>query len=455
MGRQTARLSALLAGALLAACSQQPRPDLAQLYRHAMAEAPPPVILIPGILGSRLTRQSDGVNVWPGSWTNLLFGARASLALPFDPQTLEPRDDGLVADGLFDAALGQDYYGEIQHALEDYGGYQRAQAGQGCATGSRRYYVLAYDWRQDNVVTAQKLDTLIEQIRRDCRRPDLKVDLLAHSMGGLIARYYLRYGSRDVLDGNALKATLAGSRKVRRAILLGTPNLGSVSSLHGFLAGHPIGLSSVPPEVLATMPSAYQLFPHPLNDWLVNGDGDALDRDLFDIYFWRRFQWSIFNPELRGRMHAGGLSDEKLAAFERYFEKRLERARRFVWALSRNVPAMETQLILFGGDCVPTPARLLVEDDDGDSVARLWPDDVKTRSDGVNHERRMLEPGDGVVTKASLLARDTLDPSQARHRHVDFPVAGAFFLCEQHEKLTGNISFQDNLLHALLSTDWP
>ena len=33
------------------------------------------------------------------------------------------------------------------------------------ATGAkRRYYIFPYDWRQDNVVTAGKLDALIEGI---------------------------------------------------------------------------------------------------------------------------------------------------------------------------------------------------------------------------------------------------------------------------------------------------
>lgn len=453
MGRQTARLPALVILCGLAACVQTPRPDLAQLYDSG-ADAPP-LILIPGILGSRLTRARDGHNVWPGSWSNLLFGSQSQLALDFDPQTLAVRDDGLIADGVFDAAFGQDYYGDIQRTLERFGGYRRAQPGEACAQRQRRYYVLDYDWRQDNVVTSQKLNALIEQIRRDCSDPTLKMDLVAHSMGGLIARYYLRYGARDVLDDNALKPTLEGSRKVRRAILLGTPNLGSTTSLHGFLGGHPIGFSSVPPEALASMPSTYQLFPHPLNVWLVDARGEELLRDLFDVELWRHFQWSVFNPALRAQLRDDGWNEERLAAFERYFEKRLERARRFVWALSREVPAMETQLVLFGGDCVPTPARLLVEETGGDSVARLWPGQIEARITGVDYSRLMLEPGDGAVTKASLLARENLDPAQPRHRHVDFPLAGAFFLCERHEKLTGNVSFQDNLLHALLSKDWP
>lgn len=439
----------------LVACASM-RPDLARLYAgSAGAAAQPPVIVIPGVLGSRLRDARSGELLWPGSLRNLLFGDQAQLALRIDPDSLEVLPDSLVADGLFEQALGQDYYGQILRTLARDGGFVPARAGEGCEHLQRRYYVFAYDWRQDNVVTARKLDALIEQIRRDCADPALKVDVVAHSMGGLVTRYFLRYGTRDVLDGNTLDPTMDGSHKVRRAILLGTPNLGSVGSLEGFLDGRRIGFSRVPPEVLATMPSVYQLFPHPLNAWLVKPDGEELLRDLFDVTLWQRFQWAIFDPHVRAKLAAQGADEAALRVRERYFEKRLERARRFVWALSRQVPAMDTQLILFGGDCLPTPARALVENVGEDSVLRLDPAEVRDRRAGVDYARLMLEPGDGVVTKASLLARDNLDPSAPRHRHVDFPIAGAFFLCAEHGMLTGNLSFQDNLLHALLSGQWP
>jgi hypothetical protein len=57
------------------------------------------------------------------------------------------------------------------------------------------------------------------------------------------------------------------------------------------------------------------------------------------------------------------------------------------------------------------------------------------------------------VTKASLLARQALDPSVIRHRYVNFPLDHSLFLCERHDALTGNVTFQDNLLHTLLSQD--
>jgi len=247
-----------------------------------------------------------------------------------------------------------------------------------------------------------------------------------------------------VLGCNDFPINLRGAAKLHTVVLLGTPNLGSVSSLHSFLIGADVGLRRIPTEVLATMPSIYQLFPHPLNNWLIAAGGEELVRDLFDVKLWQRFQWSIFDPALQ----ADG-------TLKRYFEKRLERARRFVWSLTVKPPQTPVKLVVFGGDCTLTPARLLVEEDAGDSVARLMPDEVRGRQPDIDYERLMLEPGDGQVTKPSLLARENLNPLAARHEYIAFPLAAAFFLCEEHSRLTGNINFQDNLLNVLLSQERP
>jgi len=125
-------------------------------------------------------------------------------------------------------------------------------------------YTFTYDWRQDMVRSVQKLDELIEQIRRDHGNPELRVDVIAHSMGGLIVRYYERYGTADVLDGNVFPVTGTGAQKLRRLVLLGTPNQGSVSAIHSFLNGYRVALSRLVTEGVATMPGMYQFFPHPL-----------------------------------------------------------------------------------------------------------------------------------------------------------------------------------------------
>ena len=63
------------------------------------------------------------------------------------------------------------------------------------------------------------------------------------------------------------------------------------------------------------------------------------------------------------------------------------------------------------------------------------------------------DTGEGVDTKAWLLAREALYPTVPHHRYSFFPTGSAFFLCESHDRLTGNIRSQDNLLHAPLSAD--
>ncbi len=444
----------LLCLLVVTACGQlKPRPDLRQLYDFGMTKAEqPPLIVIPGVLGSRLADSRTGELLWPGRWHDILTSNYRNLALEIDPVTLEPLPSPLYPEGLTETALGRDFYGQLIRTLEVYGGFERGQPGKAVTHKGRRYYIFAYDWRQDNVLTAGKLDALINQIRLDYNDPALKVDILAHSMGGLITRYYLRYGTTDVLNNNDFPVNLHGAARINKVIQLGTPNLGSASSLHGFLTGVPV-VRRIPTEVLATMPSGYQLFPHPLNDWLVNIRGKPLERDLFDVDVWKRFEWSVFDPQVIAKLGQNHPDPQYVNTLHRYFEKRLERARRFVWSLTVPLPENPIRLIVFGGDCEMTPARLLVEEVDGESRVRLHPDDIKNPLPGVDYQRLMLEPGDGRVTKPALLGRNALDPTVPRHRYSHFPLAYSFFLCEAHDRLSGNINFQDNLLNVLLSRD--
>ncbi len=446
----------ILAFSLLSCGIYKPTPDLERLYRSAREDRPqPPVILIPGVLGTRL-HDNAGHEVWPGSTLKLLTSRYRELALTIGPQSLRPGADDLRPSGLFESATGRDYYSRILRVLEGAGGYLAGSAGTPVTDTRPRYYVLTYDWRQDAITTVGLLDRLIEQIRADNEQPHLQVDIIGHSMGGLIARYYARYGTQDLLDGNEFEVTHSGAQKIRRLILVGTPNLGSVEAMHSLIAGTNLGFRETFPEVIMTMPAIYQLFPHALHEWIYTTEGKRLERDQFDAYIWKRFEMGPWSPALRRRIRERmGESEgqQYLLTLETYFRHHLERARRFTWSLTVPQPEDGVQPIIFGGDCDLTPARVVVEEVDGESILRLWPEQIAHAVPGVDYEALMMEPGDGTVTKASLLSRDVLDPAVTRHPYLHFSALSVFFICERHDVLTSNITFQDNLLQVLLSVD--
>ncbi len=440
--------------------SEVHKPDLHRLYMESMEITDqPPVVFVHGVLGSKLRDIKEGDDLWLGSIGRILFSDYAEVAYKIDPETLEPLPSIAEAYAISDSAVGKDFYGKIIETLGDTGGYQLAKVGGKVTPNQKNYYIFHYDWRQDNVITASQLADFIDQIRIDYGYPKLKVDIVAHSMGGLITRYYIRYGRQDVIGDNDFdqKINMYGSDRVRRVILLGTPNLGSIKTLYSFITGVKVGFKRIGTETLATMPSLYQLFPHPLNNWIVTSDGKPLNRDLYDVEIWKSFQWSIFSPKVRERIlkkFKNKVEGEKhLQTLDAYFEKQLERARRFVWSLTVPLPEDHPKFVVFGGACTLTPARIVVEEVDGESVIRMRPEEITQPVEGVDYDRLLLEPGDGSVTKASLLGRNALDPSVKRHKYSFFPLDHTIFLCEKHNSLTGNVNFQDNLLNELLSRD--
>jgi len=440
--------------------SEVGKPDLHRLYMETMEITDqPPVVFIHGVLGSKLRDIKEGDDLWLGPVNRILFSDYSEVAYDIDPETLEPLPSIAEAYAISDSAVGKDFYGKIIETLGDTGGYQLAKITEKVNPHQKNYYVFHYDWRQDNVITARQFADFIDQIRIDYGDPDLKVDVVAHSMGGLITRYYIRYGRQDVINDNDFdqKINMYGSDRVRRVILLGTPNLGSIKTLYRFITGVKVGFKSIGTETLATMPSLYQLFPHPLNNWIVKADGTPLDRDLYDVDIWKRFQWSIFSPKVRERIlnkfNNKAEGEKHLQTLDAYFEKRLERARRFVWSLTVPLPEDHPKFVVFGGACTLTPARIVVEEVNGESMIRMGPEEITQPVEGVDYDSLLLEPGDGSVTKASLLGRNALDPSVKRHKYSFFPLDHTIFLCEKHNSLTGNVNFQDNLLNELLSRD--
>lgn len=87
------------------------------------------------------------------------------------------------------------------------------------------FFVFPYDWRKDVRNSRDSLDALIETAKTVSGQS--QVNLVVHSMGGLVARYYIS-------DTNK-------AAKVNLLIELGVPHLGATSGLKALVYGEPVG----------------------------------------------------------------------------------------------------------------------------------------------------------------------------------------------------------------------
>jgi pimeloyl-ACP methyl ester carboxylesterase len=446
----------LLALVLFASACSPTRPDLSRLYQNADDDpAQPPVIIIHGLAGSTLVDADTGKQFWPGSLGTLAFSNFSSLS----QMTPEHREgEGLVPGTLMYGVAGVDFYGELLQALEHVGRFEKGVPGQKVGSQRRRYYVLLYDWRKDNLLAVRKLHALIEQIRKDYDDPNLRVDIIAHSNGGTITNWYLRYGPNDVPPSGPMPTWSEGDKRIRRVVMLGTPVLGAVTSLERLVYGTRLALRTVPVEVMSTFATPFQALPHPKTTPILDTLGRPVAIDIYDPKVWKAHAWGVYSPEVVARVHDTGASseigDKLVARMQSVFEANLVRAARLQWALSEPPPPLpDVRITTMGGDCEPTPGHAILL---GDGRLLFRPGKA-AKLDGEGgfaksgYESLMSEPGDGLVTRSSQTARRPLGLGGNGDGFHMLPTQGSFFLCESHGRLTHNLFFQDNLLYFLLS----
>jgi pimeloyl-ACP methyl ester carboxylesterase len=451
----------LLALVLLAGACSPTRPDLTRLYQNGHDDpAQPPVIIIHGLAGSTLVDAKTGKEFWPGSLGALAFSNFSDLR----QMSAEDREgEGLVPGTLMYDVVGVDFYGELLRTLETVGRFKRSTPGEAVGGERRRYYVLLYDWRKDNLIAVRKLHAMIEQIRKDYGDPGLRVDIIAHSNGGTITNYYLRYGPNDVPDSGPMPTWDEGDQRIRRVVMLGTPMLGAVPSLERLVYGTRLALRTVPVEVMSTFATPFQALPHPKTTPILDTQGRPVAIDIYDPAQWRKHHWGVYSPEVEARVRDSGgdgaAGERAVAQMHAVFEANLRRAARLQWALSEPLPPhLDVRISAFGGDCEPTPghAVMLDEADGGRLVFRpAQAATVRGKLAGGytrnQFDSLMTEPGDGLVPRSSQTARRPPGVDADSDGFHMLPVQGSFFLCESHGRLTHNLYFQDNLLYFLLS----
>ena len=168
------------------------------------------VVVLPGIMGSSLA-DPDGKEVWGTSLGSIVKGvltrgaAIKRLQLPVGIGD-DPAPDGVTATrlmpdihvipGIWSVSIGYErlvaWFRETFDVIE---------ANGAPTPGAANFVQFPYDWRLSNrasaAALARRVEPLLEQLRAEPGRADAKVVFVGHSMGGLVARYYV-----DVLGGH-------------------------------------------------------------------------------------------------------------------------------------------------------------------------------------------------------------------------------------------------------------
>ncbi len=469
---------------LLSACGARHTPNLERIFAEARQQkGKRPIIVIPGILGSQLVNSNTGEVVWPSAFRSSDDG----LTLPVSPD-LEANRDSLVPRKIVDTArfqyanikIGPEVYiyHDMLEALKSFGGYHEGDWENPSEGGDRdTFYVFAYDWRRDNVETARLLIRKIESLKKKLNRPDLKFNVLAHSMGGLVARYAARYGDADLPpDGVRPQPTWAGARHINKIIMFGTPNEGSADAFATLLEGYSVTeglrprlplLNKLSREDVLTGPAIFQLLPHASVVRFLDENLQPITVDLYDPASWLRYGWSAYgDPDFRqrfveGRVHGdyAPIKPGSLEELDAYFAAVLHRAKRFHEALDVQVEGeTPVTLLALGGDCEETlDAPVLMRD----RKTSVWVTLLRPRSFVTSSGKKisrasalqaMYSPGDGRVTRRSLLGADLPGSHQnGSPFNTPLPISYAIFGCDLHGKLQNNKNLLDNALTALVS----
>lgn len=320
------------------------------------------VIFLPGLYGSSLRCARSGALRWPSLREIVL--RRRSLATP---------DGTLRADGVIDRV-------DIVPKLYSIDVYGEAVAGLRRALGAAiQWRELAYDWRREVSTQTAALDAAIEQERSRGRR----VVLVAHSLGGLLACYYLRYGTQPLAQA---REDWSGALKVDCVALAGVPFGGSALALVDLVDGRRVAGNGrlLDAATYRSFGATWQLLPQRAAP-LLNIDAATLMLDLFDARDWQRLALVPPGTEVAPQLQSA------------------QRLRTLLAHKTWLRPARMPRMLVVQGSERPTLDRLVHHP--ASSGPRLI-DNLKSwrRHNAAADRSRLYEDGDGVVTRTDSAA---------------------------------------------------
>ena len=217
-----------------------------------------PIIFIPGIAGSELFKIDESLVSPEEKAIGMVYGDKERSAnriwVPIGYDATKANDD-------LNLYSNENLYGLQQGDLRKVNVFER-HAGPVAMYSSllgtimknfpdRPVYLFSYDWRKSNIDSAEKLAAFIDSITDGGK---VKVDLIAHSMGGIVSSHYLREH-----DDRVDKYLSFGSPYEGAPSAFNT--LSSKSLVGGFLDVVIEKLVGIKPDVASSFTSMVELLP--------------------------------------------------------------------------------------------------------------------------------------------------------------------------------------------------
>ena len=419
-----------------------------------------PVIVIHGLLGAKLTDQASKQNIWGDFSYQAISDGRNfdRLAHPMQPgKPLNALRNEVRSSGVLEQSsvrvLGMNFYIDNYDILLDVlkkCGYQPEVDPLPREKHFPSLFVFHYDWRRDISENARDLGEFIRKKKAvlqkqyetiyQLRDYPVRFDLIGHSMGGLVARYYVMYGGKPMPEKESAPwpVTWAGAENISKVIMIGTPNAGYADTLLELNRGlRLVSAAPVYPKALiGTFVSFYQMLPDPACNAVVYDDGSPVD--YFSEKTWEHYRWGLLDPDQEQWLERllPGVKDAKVRheIVLDHLRKCLRRARQFKKAmLPARLPEQpgHLQFHLIAGDAVMTTQKLTVN-----------------RQTGLVKALRM-ESGDGKILSSSALFDRRSDTNWKWQ--MDSPIRwnSVLFLQGGHMGIMTGSSFASNLSFLL------
>ena len=269
------------------------------------------ILFIPGFKGSTLVNENNQL-IWP-NFMRAQFDKHTSLKQdpnsPIGQHANYRANDIVHAAPLIPKILSYDIYGsfikQFEKNLDEH----------------TKLLPFFYDWRDDLEKSVEKLKGRLD---KHCRHNEGTIDLICHSMGGLLA--------------TALLANIA-PKTIRYLFFVSTAFKGAPKTLLDLANGSKLGFNRalLSSKAIASFYSLYYLLPQ---------HSDFIDdNDLFELKTWKNLALESFVKD--------SFTEEDL-------EKRLVKAKRFYenMRLLKSAPLKAKKLIFVNNQTLQTPTKI-------------------------------------------------------------------------------------------------